>query len=410
MSTMTVSRGVDMAIESATVLPAGGGFAVLRVAAAPAVEGRSARLRVEHERGVRRLLPIDPFDGRDPRDGSVDFLLPTVLLALPLSLELDDEILPLPALETADGPIVDIAAAYLAQQDDLVDLDERVTGLRAELRTAADRAAAAEDTLAGATDRFENALLLQRREVGVVADQLDDLRLAAARTEASLRDEVDSLQDEITRKDEEIVRLAFDRSEGQTELDAERERARAAGEEQETVLAVARGAAQAAQERLDEVGAERRRLEARLSTLEQARADVEAEHVAALADAEQRLVELEARLADLTTERDDMNARIATLEAERDAIDERRAQYASELAETQSMLAEEREAVNVAYDRIATTIGERDELSERVAALERERAELLERLRERSEASIQQLEEALDAEPDEPGETGETGD
>src|SRR3954469_19144540 len=146
MSTMTASRGLGMSIESATVLPAGGGFAVLRVAVATseAIERHSPLLRVERERSVRRLMPIDPFDGHDARDGSVDFLLPSVLLAHPLALELDGEPLPLPPLENADGPVVDVTAAYLAQQEELVDLDERVGQLRSQLRTAADRAARAE--------------------------------------------------------------------------------------------------------------------------------------------------------------------------------------------------------------------------------------------------------------------------
>src|SRR4051794_33435875 len=103
MSLLTISGGLDVTIASATALPASGGFAVLRVAASDATLLDHSRpvLCIEHDRGVRKLLPVDSFGGYEPGTASVDFLVPTVLLSHPLALDLGTEVVPLPAVESA---------------------------------------------------------------------------------------------------------------------------------------------------------------------------------------------------------------------------------------------------------------------------------------------------------------------
>src|SRR3954470_10240452 len=268
MSTLTVSGGLDVTTASATALPAGGGFAVLRVSVSD--HGLFEHSKPVLRSGTRKLLPVDPLDGQDHGTASADFLVPTMLLSQPLSLDLGSEIIALPVVETAPAPAVDVAAAYLAQQDELVDLDQRVSQLRGELRDASDRAAAAEDALSGAADRFETALLLQRREVTVVSGQLDDLRLDAARTEAELRGELDATTAELrgllAERDDEIARVSRARDDFETDLHAAQARELDAADEHAAALARAHEATAEA----DAMRLERRRLEARVGTLERA--------------------------------------------------------------------------------------------------------------------------------------------
>src|SRR3954462_13517281 len=134
MSTLAISEGLDVTTASATALPAGGGFAVLRVSV-------SDRGLFEHptpllRSGTRKLLPVEPLDGQDHGTASADFLVPTMLLSQPISLDLASAIIPLPAVEPAPAPAVDVAAAYLTLQDELVGVDARVAQLRGDLRDA----------------------------------------------------------------------------------------------------------------------------------------------------------------------------------------------------------------------------------------------------------------------------------
>jgi chromosome segregation ATPase len=319
MSTMTISEGLDVTIASATALPASGGFAVLRVAASDAtlLDHSTPVLHIEHYLGVRKLLPVESFGGYGFGSASVDFLVPTELLSGPLALDIGTEVVPLPAVETASAPAVDVAAAYMAQQDELADLDHRVKQLRAELRDTSNHAAAAEDALASATERFQTALIVQRREVGVVSDQLEDLRLSAAQTEAELRAE-------LATKNADIARIALARSETEAELEAARTREIDAANEHAASLAAAHAAAAAAESEVEDLTLERRRLEGRIGTLDRARVDAEADRIADRQAADRWL-------SMAIASRDMLLKRVNELEHDRDSAAEGAAQTEAEL-------------------------------------------------------------------------------
>src|SRR4051794_35318738 len=388
MSTLTVSGGLDVTTASATALPAGGGFAVLRVSVSD--HGLFEHSKPVLRSGTRKLLPVEPLDGQDHGSASADFPVPTMLLLQPLSLDLRSEVIALPVVDTAPAPAVDVAAAYLAQQDELVDLDQRVAQLRGELRDVSDRAAAAQDALAGAADRFETALLLQRREVTAATDQLADLRLDAARGEAELRHELEATTAELRglleEKDAEIERVSGERDGVEVELHAAQARELGAADEHAAALARAHEAAA----EVDDLRVERRRLESRVGTLERAYADVDADRIADREAADRWL-------SMAITARDRLRRRVDELERERDEAAWRPAQIGDELAEAQAMVRAERESSERAFRRLAATIEERDALASRVGALEQELQAVEERQRAQGDAAIRQMHATLEA-------------